>query len=153
MRLKDNGAKYRRLSCTSNPHTLTESQRTKEVLYVWPLITKSISSNITTIQYHCSHHLPKLAWSKQRFLCEPEDTHVMWKNPVGISVLMLSVCPCMYRNPHRHTTHTQTEHILQPFQRSLPETRVHYCSLTSASRRITTGFSPSVTFLCSVATE
>ena len=70
---------------------------------------------------------------------------------------MLSVCPCMYRNPHRHTTHTHKQNIYSksdsPFQRSLPETRVHYCSLTSASRRITTGFSPSVTFLCFVATE
>lgn len=43
---------------------------------------------------------------------------------------------CTYSNPD------------SPLQRSLPETRVHYCSLTSASSLTATGFSPSVTFFC-----
>lgn len=106
MRLKDNGAKYRRLSCTSNPHTLTESQRTKEVLYVWPLITKSISSNITTIQYHCSHHLPKLAWSKQRFLCEPEDTRDVEKPCWDFCAYVECMSLHVQEPPQTHNTHT-----------------------------------------------
>lgn len=45
-----------------------------------------------------------------------------------------------------HLTH-QTQHNLgSPLQLSLPDTRVHYCSLTSTSSQMTAGFSPSVVF-------
>lgn len=54
---------------------------------------------------------------------------------------------CAYVEPmslhvHEHT-HCNSD---SPLEHSLPETRVHYCSLTSASSLTTTGFSPSVTF-------
>lgn len=57
----------------------------------------------------------------------------------------------MYRNrpPLLHTcTYKTHSNSNSPLQHSLPETRVHYCSLTSASSLTTTGFSPSVWPFC-----
>ena len=54
----------------------------------------------------------------------------------------------MYMNLHSGTTRTSS-HSVPALQRSLPETRVHYCSLTSASRLQTTGhWVPVGPFLC-----
>lgn len=43
-----------------------------------------------------------------------------------------------------HLTHHPQHTSGSPLQLSLPDTRVHYCSLTSASSQTTAGFSPSV---------
>lgn len=65
---------------------------------------------------------------------------------------------CVYVEPvhamyMHHLTH-HTQHTSgSPLQLSLPDTRVHYCSLTSTSSQTTAGFSPNVILLWFVATE
>lgn len=63
-----------------------------------------------------------------------------------LCICRVYVLACTWTHTHTHTyTYPNSD---SPLQRSLPETRVHYCSLTSASSLTSTGFSPSVWPFC-----